>query len=108
MSNDKVNAAYNGINNPDPYDQERDPAVKRRKPRRIFMWFFLAVQALFLFWVIGGAAGNAQESTNLTGAEADAYAVGTGIGVMLIIGLWLAVDFLLVIGWAVVRLARKR
>jgi hypothetical protein len=108
MSNDKVNAAYNGINNPDPYDQERDPAAKPKKPRRIFMWFFLAVQALFLIWLVAGVSGNAQESTGLTGTEADAYAVGTGIGVMLIIGLWLAVDFLLVIGWAVVRLARKR
>lgn len=108
MSNDKTNAAYHGINNPEPYDHERDPGAFTKPKRRIFMWVFLAINALFLFWIIGGAASGAQETTNLTGAEADAYAVGTGIGVMLILGLWFVVDVLLFIGWAVVRLSSRR
>lgn len=102
---DDSNPAYATING--PYDHTKDPGAFTKPKRRIFMWSFLAVQALFLLWIIVGAASNAQESTNLTGTEADAYAVGTGIGVMLIIGLWMAVDFFMFIGWVVVRLSSR-
>lgn len=74
-------------------------AVQPKKKRRIFMWFFLTIQALFLIWIIGGIS-SANPAT-------DAEAVGTGIGVALIIGLWMAVDFLLAIGYGIYRLAKR-
>lgn len=72
-----------------------------RKRRRIFMWVFLAVQALFLVWVIAGIGTGADNTT-------DAENVGTGIGVALIIGLWFFVDLFLGVAYGVYRLARHK
>jgi hypothetical protein len=79
--------------------------VKRR--RRIFPWIFLAVQALFLVWIISGTAG---ASDNCDGKVADALqacqagtAVGAGIGVLLIVFLWVATDVILGITWLILR-----
>jgi hypothetical protein len=100
---------------PQPYTTDAPAAepvaAPPKKKKRIFMWFFLAVQAIFLFWIIGGA--NSASSTPCTGGLSKencdaATAVGTGIGVALIIGLWIAVDLILVIIWAVVRLSSRK
>ncbi|GAA1993542.1 hypothetical protein GCM10009817_39810 [Terrabacter lapilli] len=86
------------------------PPAPPKKKKRIFMWVFLAVQAIFLLWIIAGA--NSASSTPCTGGLSKencdaATAVGTGIGVMLIVGLWAVVDFFMVIIWAVVRLSSR-
>jgi len=86
------------------------PEAKPKKKKRIFMWVFLAIQAIFLIWIIAGA--NSSGSTACTGglSQSDcdaAHAVGTGIGVMLIVGVWAVVDFFMVIIWAVVRLSSR-
>ena len=77
-----------------------------RKRRRIFPWFFLLVQAAFIAWIIGGTT-SANSSADCEGLDAqtcaDATAVGAGIGVALIIGLWVAVDIILGITWMIVR-----
>ncbi|HCA85249.1 MAG TPA: hypothetical protein DEQ61_06980 [Streptomyces sp.] len=84
-----------------------------KKPHRVFFWFFLAVQALFLALIIAGIAssGTPTECAGLTGDELqickDAGGVGTTIGVGLVIGLWLAVDFILAVTYAIFRLARR-
>lgn len=89
-----------------------EPPVRKRK--RLFMWFFLAVQALFLIWIIAGASSSttAKSCANLTGQALktcqDASHVGTGIGVFLIIIFWVIVDILLTLVWAVVRLSSRR
>ena len=75
------------------------PAPRQKKKPRIFLWFFLAVQLLFVIWIISGIS-----SANPTN---DAEALGTGIGVALVIGLWAAVDVILGIGYGVYRLARR-
>jgi hypothetical protein len=88
--------------------------VKKRK--RIFMWFFLAVQALFIIWIIAGASSSgsatAKSCANLTGQALqtcqDASHAGTGIGVALIVIVWCIVDFLLAITWLIVRMSRRR
>ncbi|WP_432001254.1 hypothetical protein [Streptomyces sioyaensis] len=94
-------------------DPKPPPAPK--KPRRVFMWTFLAVQALFLVWVITGAASGGSDDSlcqGLTGQDyqtcVDAGTAGTALGVGLIIAFWAAVDIIMVGTWAVVRLARRR
>lgn len=85
------------------------PVEKPKKKKRVFMWFFLVVQAIFILWIIAGA--NSASGTNcgsLSQADCDAAAgVGTAIGVGLILMLWAIVDIILVAIWAVVKLARR-
>jgi hypothetical protein len=104
-----------------------------RKRRRVFLWVFLAIQALFLIWIIAGVASKpggptvaqqvAQQCSNggwqgLFKSQADCtkhYAValndatdtGKGIGVAIIVALWVAVDVILGIGYGIYRLARR-
>lgn len=82
-----------------------------KKKRRIFLWFFLAVQALFIIWIIAGisgAGGDPSDCGSLSKETCnDAEAVGTGIGVALVIGLWMVVDFLLAVGYGIYRLAKR-
>ena len=93
------------------------PAHTAPKPghRRVFPWIFLAVQIVFLLWVILGAnsgSGTPAECRGLTGQDLqnckDAGNVGTTIGVGLIIALWAAVDIILGISYFVFRLSSRR
>jgi len=107
--------------------------VKPRKKRRIFLWVFLAIQALFIIWTITGVASHpsgpsvatqtAQVCANggwqgLFKSHADCmkhYAVGLsdasntgkGLAVALIVVIWVVVDFLLGVTYGVYRLARR-
>ncbi|MFG3137716.1 hypothetical protein ACGFZA_16075 [Streptomyces sp. NPDC048211] len=85
------------------------PAQTPKKRKRVFMWTFIAVQVVFLLWVILGAnSGGATDCGSLSTADCkDASDAGTAIGVGLIIGLWAFVDVILGITYAVVRLARR-
>jgi hypothetical protein len=96
-----------------PYQDQTPPRPKKR--RRVFLWIFLAIQILFLIWVIAGAAsgsGTPEECRGLTGDDLrlceDANDVGTTIGVGLVIGLWAAVDVILGFTYVVYRLATRR
>ncbi|MET8676580.1 hypothetical protein ABZW18_02990 [Streptomyces sp. NPDC004647] len=80
----------------------------------VFLWVFLAVQLLFLVWIITGAAsssGTPAECSGLTGDDLqlckDANDVGTAIGVGLIVVLWVAADFILAMTYLIYRLARR-
>lgn len=84
--------------------------AKPKKKRRIFLWFFLAVQALFIIWLITGltASGDTSSCGSLSAqACKDAQNVGTGIGAALIVILWVVVDFLIALVYGVYRLARR-
>ena len=87
------------------------PAVETKKKRRVFLWFFLAIQLLFLIWIIagvGGSSGSAEDCGTLDQATCDAAEdVGTGLGVALIIGLWMVVDFFLAVIYGIYRLAKR-
>lgn len=72
-----------------------------RKKRRIFLWFFLAVQLLFVAWVISGIASG-------SGNTSDAEDAGTAIGVGLLVLFWFFVDCFLAVGYGVYRLAARR
>lgn len=90
----------------------QQPAKPRRKPR-VFMWVILAVNVLFLIWLITGttgAASNVQDCSTLTGDALDlcnagnaGTAIGTGVGVFLIIALWAFVDVILGVVYLVTR-----
>lgn len=83
-----------------------------RFPRfRPFTWVLLAINLLFLVWVIAGAsqASGMPESCGTLSAEAcnAAANAGTAIGVALIIALWAAVDVILGVLWLVTRPKRR-
>lgn len=107
------------------------PAGQPQKKRRIFMWFFFAVQTLFLIWLVAGiATGNHSNATDLAqacdgrnwfpifkshadcmthynNALNDAQDLGKGIGAALIVIIWVVVDFFLGLGYGVYRLATR-
>jgi hypothetical protein len=86
---------------------EQDTAPTRRKKRHIFRWIFLAIQVLFLVWIIAGAGGAADNCAGETGSALEACeagtAVGAGIGVLMIVFLWMAVDVILGVGYLIFR-----
>jgi Protein of unknown function (DUF2510) len=96
---------------PTPPQHVQPSAAPPKKRPRIFMWVFLAIQALFLVWIIGGIAsgsGTPKHCGSLSQHACNTAAnVGTGIGVALIVGLWIVVDFLLGVTYLIVRLARR-
>jgi hypothetical protein len=70
---------------------------------------------VFLVWVVAGLAsgsGTPASCSGLTGDRLqlceDADAVGTTIGVGLIVGIWLATDFILGATYTVYRIAGRR
>ncbi|WP_217245335.1 hypothetical protein [Streptomyces sp. AC602_WCS936] len=96
-----------------PYRAQTGPPPKKR--HRVFPWVFLAVQILFLIWVITGAASGSGTPAQCRGRTGDALElcedasdVGTAIGVWLVIVLWAATDIILGFTYLVFRLARRR
>lgn len=110
------------------------PPRRQPRKRRVFLWVFLGIQALFIIWIIAGAAAHpdgpttaqqaAQQCANggwqgLFKSQADcqvhyahalneASTAGKGIGVALIVVFWLVVDFFLGLGYGIYRLASRR
>ncbi len=82
-----------------------------RRKRRVFLWVFLAVQVLFIAWIVIGltsAGGTPSDCEGLSQQACnDAESIGAGIGVALIVGVWLVVDFLLAVIYGVYRLAKR-
>jgi hypothetical protein len=86
------------------------PPPPTRKRRHVFRWIFLAVQVLFLVWIIGGIAssgGTPPSCVGMTGQDLttcqDAGHLGTTFGVALIVFFWLAVDVILAVGHLIFR-----
>jgi hypothetical protein len=96
------------------------PTPQRRK-RRIFMWIFLAIQALFIIWLIaaiisvnshGGITAYCQKAANsqyigVHGCN-DAASTGSALGFIALFGVWIGVDFLVAVPYLIYRLARSR
>lgn len=119
---------------PDVQGYYRHEAMKPpRRKRRIFLWVFLAVQALFVIWIIAAIATKpggqtvasqvAQACRNggwqgLFKSQADCtkhYAValndatntGKGLGVAIIVAVWVVVDFFMGVGYGIYKLATR-
>lgn len=88
-----------------------DTETTPTKKRRVFLWVFLAIQVLFLIWVIAGASSGAGQPEDCGTLDAelcnDAADVGTAIGVFMVVILWCIVDFLLGVGYLIYRLAKR-
>ncbi len=104
---------------------------KPYKPHRVFLWVFLVIQAIFIIWLIAGATTHTNPSATDIAAWCgngkwsplyDSYKAcvadagsslqaaanfGKGIGMGLIVILWVVVDFLLAVTYGVYRLARR-
>ena len=80
------------------------PATKPRHRHRIFPWIFLAVQIVFLTWLIMGvnSAGN-ECSPGYQGACDTGMAIGAG----LVIALWVAVDIILALTYLIFKVFRR-
>lgn len=110
--------------------QEAPPGRRRR--RRVFLWVFLAIQALFIIWIIVGVAtvhtgptqaqlaqgcynhnwyplfkSQADCVQHYGGALNDAGTAGKAIGVGLVIVFWMVVDVILGVSYGVYRLATR-
>lgn len=108
-----------------------DVTWKPYKRHHVFLWVFLAIQAIFVIWVITGAAskgantgtqaaqlcsGNAWQGLYSSYAAclkgngsllAGASDTGKAVGVGLIVVLWVVVDFLVGLTYGIYRLARR-
>jgi len=82
----------------------RSEIVKNWRP---FTWVILAVNALFVFWIFGGADSaskncDGQTGDSLTTCQAGT-AIGAGIGIFMILVLWVLVDIILLVIWLITR-----
>lgn len=90
-----------------PYGQYSRPPEKVKKGWRKLTWFILAVQALFIIWLIVGLNdASHQTAKQCAGQQAtrlchDASNAGSAIGAALVIGLWVAVDIILGLIWLI-------
>jgi hypothetical protein len=117
----------------DPDAPQAEGTRRPRKRRRVFLWFFLAVQAVFIIWLIAGlhsAEGSSDTTSQAVqycsnggwqglfssyadcvqhygGALAGAKDAGTALGAGVVIALWAFVDVILGITYMVVRLSRR-
>lgn len=119
------------------YQQDwQGAASPPKKRRRVFLWVFLGIQALFLIWIITGIAGTSHSGsdahtqavqfcadkanwqylfksqtdcvTHYGNGLNDASNVGKGLGVAVIVVVWIVVDFFLGLGYGIYRLASRR
>jgi len=71
-----------------------------KKPKRslfgkLCLWTFIAFNLLMVFWIVGGVSGNVENMETMSSAEQTGAAIGTGLGVAMLIALWVAGDFIL-------------
>lgn len=83
-----------------------------RRRRSKFLWFFMALQLLFVIWLVAALAssGSPPEDCGVLDAQTcqDASDAGTTVGVLLLVALWAFVDIIVGGSYAIYRLARRR
>jgi hypothetical protein len=88
-------------------ERREKPPRKPRRKRRLFMWVILAINVLFLWWIIAGVADTGKNCKGLVGQALEdcqtGSAVGSGIAVVFIIFLWAMVDIILGVIYLVTR-----
>ncbi|MFD3537015.1 hypothetical protein [Streptomyces sp. NPDC058664] len=99
--------------NPPQWQRPEPPAAAERPRRksRVFLWVFLAIQVLFLFWVIVGASSGSGTPDDCGTLDQqmcnNAENLGTAVGVGLMIFLWAAVDVILGVSYAIYRFSKR-
>jgi len=88
-------------------DTEKRAEHKQRPRWRPLTWFILAVNTLFLVWIIAGIHSASENCNGQSGSLGQAChagtAIGAGIGVGIIVFFWVAVDVILGIIFLVTR-----
>lgn len=69
--------------------------LKRGFMGKIFKWGFILFNILMAWWLIGGFMAATDGYDKLNSAEQTGAAIGTSIGVMLILGIWVIGDIIL-------------
>lgn len=74
--------------------------VQLRKPKRgffgkIIKWGFVAFNILMALWIFGGMNAASDGMNTLNDAERAGAAVGAGIGIALLLGIWVVGDIIL-------------
>jgi len=105
-----------------PPPKKRNPAkaVLKHLYRHLFLYFFLAVQLLFMLWLIVGVQGAPSIPAHCYDANGDVDIfkgddcaaaaggqTGTAIGAGLVFGLWVGTDIILGITRIIVLLSRR-
>jgi hypothetical protein len=69
------------------------------RKRRIFPWAFLALQLVFVAWIITGIVGAAQTDCGSLDVDTcnSAKTIGGGIGIVAILFVWVLVDVIVYI-----------
>jgi hypothetical protein len=81
---------------------------KPRRKRRVFLWVFLAIQAIFVIWLISAGFSTDHAVTHCTGFDCKgATETGSAIGIGLVVAFWAFVDIIIGGGYAVFRLASR-
>lgn len=83
-----------------------DGTPARKKGFRKFTWVILAINVIFLVWLIAGfaTANNSPCGGGLSTSACQAASdIGTGIGAMIVVFLWVAADIILGIIWLITR-----
>jgi hypothetical protein len=107
-------------------EQRNAQPQQPKKKRRVFPWVFLAIQAIFLIWLIVGIHGNVNHLSSHSAADCRAHnnyffgslkecvntsnsatEVGTTIGAGLVIGLWVATDVIVGGSYLIWRVAKR-
>lgn len=87
------------------------PPAAPAKRKRWFMWTFIAVQAVFLLWILIGIDNVKGAGENCVGLDAqtchDAATTGAVVGFTIVIIVWAAIDLILGVTYAIVRLNRR-
>lgn len=72
---------------------------------RKLTWFILVVQGLFIYWIIAATASASDSCTGLVGDDLSicqaGTAIGAGLGIGIIIFLWVAADVILGVVWLI-------
>lgn len=71
------------------------------KPKRsffgkIFLWMFILFNILMVVWIVGGVnAASEMSKTYVSEAQKAGAAIGTGLGVTMLLGIWVFGDIIL-------------
>lgn len=81
------------------------------RKKRIFLWVFLAIQVLFVAWIISASVSAAHDIHSCHGLYKNACLsgseTGTTIGFGLLIFFWAAVDTILGISYGIYKLSHR-
>ncbi len=69
--------------------------AKRGLFGKLIKWSFVAFNVLMAVWIFAGVQGASESMAGMSGAEQTGATIGTGIGVALLLGIWVIGDIIL-------------